>query len=394
MNTAPNRPWLTLFGLCLGICVTNAFARFAYGLILPAMREDLGWTYTQAGWLNTANALGYLAGAVATLLLISRVNAGLLYAFGMAATAVSLLATGVFEALWWQTLWRVAAGLFGAMSFATSGALAAQLFADDPRKNALAIALLFGLGGGLGIMLVGVAIPPLLAIGGITAWPQAWTLIGLLSLAFLPLGLWAGWVLRPAEQSKDVTPTPLPIRRMLPELAGYASFGMGYIVYFTFLASWMKILATGPVLNALSWVLLGLCLSISPFLWQRVFSRFRNGLPLAMILTGIAIGSLLPVMIPSNGGLIASAVVFGFCVFMSPGAITSFTRHNLPPESWAASISLYTVVFAISQTVGPIAAGWIGDVTGDIGNALRAAACILFWGAALACLQRPLGRAA
>lgn len=393
MTDRVTRPWLALIGLCLGMCVTNGFARFAYGLILPAMREDLGWTYVQAGWLNTANALGYFTGAVLTLILITRVNAALLFAFGMVTTALSLLATGMIEALWWQTLWRVAAGLFGAMSFATSGALAAQLFAHDPKRNALAIAVLFGTGGGLGIMLAGASIPPMLTLLGITSWPLAWTIIGTVSLLFLPLGLWAGWVLRPPRRIGPRTRTSLPILAMLPELAGYGSFGMGYIVYFTFLGSWMKAQSASPVLTATAWVLLGVCLCASPFVWRGVFARFTNGIPLTMVLTGIGLGAMLPVLIASNTGLILSAIVFGFCVFMSPGAITSFTRHNLPPEAWGASISLFTVVFAVTQTIGPIAAGWIGDVTGDIGNALRAAAGILFFGAAFAALQRPLKQA-
>ena len=209
-----------LFGLCLGMCVANGFARFAYGLILPAMREDLGWTYAQAGWLNTANALGYLTGAVVTLILITRINASLLYAFGMVTTAVSLLLTGLNEALWWQTIWRIAAGLFGAMSFATAGALAAQLFAGDPKRNALAIALLFGLGGGLGISLAGTMIPPLLITGGITAWPHAWTLIGVSSLLPRRLGR---WTLRPRATAGPRTHTPLPLRQMWPELVGMAA---------------------------------------------------------------------------------------------------------------------------------------------------------------------------
>ena len=54
----PPRPWLVLLGLALGVCVTNGFARFAYGLILPAMKSSQGWSYAEAGWLNTANALG------------------------------------------------------------------------------------------------------------------------------------------------------------------------------------------------------------------------------------------------------------------------------------------------------------------------------------------------
>ena len=63
MNTIVARPWLVLLGLALGVTVTNGFARFAYGLLLPSMQSEMGWNYAQAGWLNTANAFGYI-GAV------------------------------------------------------------------------------------------------------------------------------------------------------------------------------------------------------------------------------------------------------------------------------------------------------------------------------------------
>ncbi len=39
--------------------VAIVFARLAYGLILPPMRDDLGLSYRQAGTLGTVTALGY-----------------------------------------------------------------------------------------------------------------------------------------------------------------------------------------------------------------------------------------------------------------------------------------------------------------------------------------------
>ena len=48
--------------LSLGPAVSNSFARFAYALMLPAMRADLGLNYSQAGSLNTANAIGHHKG--------------------------------------------------------------------------------------------------------------------------------------------------------------------------------------------------------------------------------------------------------------------------------------------------------------------------------------------
>lgn len=388
MNPA-TRNWLILAGLTLGVCVTNGFARFAYGLLLPAMRAELGWSYTQAGWLNTANALGYVVGAVLTLVLLRRLPPAPLFAFGVWTTAITLFATGLNEALWAQSLWRFAAGLLGAMSFATGGALAAALFTDNPRRNALSIAIYFGVGGGMGIVLSGLSLPLVLALYGTSAWAWGWIVIGVVSFAFCPFSLWAARQLRPATGGAP-RPAPVPLRRMLGEFGGYAGFGLGYIVYLTFIAAWMTAQDAPAWQIAGVWTLVGLCISASPFLWRGVFARFANGVPLALILVNIAIGSSLPVLWPGPVGLIISAIVFGLSVFMAPGAITNFTRQNLPQESWGAAISLFTVTFAVAQTLGPVGAGLIGDATGDIGASLLAASGILLIGALAAISQKRL----
>ena len=52
-------------GLALAPAVALGLGRFAYALVLPAMRQDLAWSYAEAGALNSANAAGHLAGALA-----------------------------------------------------------------------------------------------------------------------------------------------------------------------------------------------------------------------------------------------------------------------------------------------------------------------------------------
>lgn len=390
MSAGLSRPWWVLAGLALGVTVTTGFARFAYGLVLPAMKSEMGWTYAQAGWLNTANALGYIVGATLTMLLIRRIPPARLFAFGMVTTTLALLATGLSAALWWQTLWRIAAGILGALSFSTAGALAAGLFQGDARRNALAIAILFGSGGGLGIVLAGAALPLMLQAWGPASWPLGWIVIGAISLAFVPLSLWAALQLRAPVQARQDKATPLPVRRMMPEMAGYAGFGLGYIVYLTFLSAWMTEQRASAGFIALVWVVLGTSICLSPFVWRRVLARHASGLPLALILTCIAVGSALPVVLPNGPVLLVSAVVFGLSVFMAPGAVTNFARHNLPPQAWGRAISLFTLIFAVAQTAGPYGAGLVGDLFGNIGISLLAAAGLLLVGAALALLQRPL----
>ena len=389
MNSNSMRSWIILTGLALGLTVTNGFARFAYGLILPAMKSEMGWNYAQAGWLNTANALGYIIGAILTMILIRNVSPARLFAFGLITTTLALLATGLNANMSWQTLWRILAGVFGAMSFSTAGALTARLFPNEPKKNALAIAILFGSGGGLGIVLAGASLPLMLEKLGPSAWSTAWILLGIISLLFLPLGLWAASQVRSPVQSKTST-IPLPLSQMIPELAGYAGFGLGYIVYLTFLSAWMTDHAASASFITLIWVILGLSICFSPIIWGPILTRYSSGLPLALILTCIAIGSALPVLINNTITLLISALVFGLSVFMAPGAVTSFTRQNLPPQSWARAMCLFTVVFAIAQTMGPYGAGLVGDIFNDIGVSLLVAAGLLLAGALIALQQKPL----
>ena len=389
MNSNSVRSWIILTGLALGLTVTNGFARFAYGLILPAMKSEMGWNYAQAGWLNTANALGYIIGAILTMILIRNVSPARLFAFGLITTTLALLATGLNANMSWQTLWRILAGVFGAMSFSTAGALTAMLFPNEPKKNALAIAILFGSGGGLGIVLAGASLPLMLEKLGPSAWSTAWILLGIISLLFLPLGLWAASQVRSPVQSKT-SAIPLPLSQMIPELAGYAGFGLGYIVYLTFLSAWMTDHAASASFITLIWIILGLSICFSPIIWGPILTRYSSGLPLTLILTCIAIGSALPVLINNTITLLISALVFGLSVFMAPGAVTSFTRQNLPPQSWARAMSLFTVVFAIAQTMGPYGAGLVGDIFNDIGVSLLVAAGLLLAGAFIALQQKTL----
>jgi len=389
---APSHPrqWLILIGLTFGLCVTNGFARFAYGLLLPAMKAEFGWSYAQAGWLNTANALGYVTGATVSFVLIRRFSPALLFNIGVVTTMVTLMATGFAESLTGQSVWRYLTGLFGALSFSTGGALAAALFPGDVRRNALSIAIYFGVGGGLGIWLAGATLPWVLELYGTSGWPYGWIAIGIMSVLLTPLSLWSGAALRPPANAPKITAQRLPVRKMLGEIGGYGGFGLGYIVYLTFIAAWMTEREAGAAQISLAWVLMGTGIVLSPFLWRGIFARSAGGLPLALILASLAAGTLLPLAIPTTAGLLLSATIVGFAVFQSPAAVTNFSRQNLPQAVWGQAISLFTLVFAIAQTIGPIGAGLVGDLTGDIGNALIAAACILLAGALSAILQRPI----
>ena len=103
--------------LAMAPAVSNGFARFAYALILPAMRSDLEWSYAMAGWINTANAIGYLLGALLTFWLSGRMPAARLFTRGMLMTALALLASGMTGDIALLSLFRILAGIGGAAMF-------------------------------------------------------------------------------------------------------------------------------------------------------------------------------------------------------------------------------------------------------------------------------------
>ena len=76
--------------LALAAAVSLGMARFSYALLLGPMRADLHWTYFTAGLMNTANACGYLVGALLMAPLLRRCDARAAMLSGSAAAAVLL----------------------------------------------------------------------------------------------------------------------------------------------------------------------------------------------------------------------------------------------------------------------------------------------------------------
>lgn len=382
------RDWWIVIGLALGVTVSNAFARFAYGLILPAMQSDLTWTYTQSGWINTANALGYIGGAVLTFAVIGRVPAKFLFSVGLVVTSLSLLMCGFGDGFWYLTFWRILAGVAGAPVFIAGGTMAASLFPEDARRNALAIAGYFG-GAGLGMILSGALLPGLFARHGAQFWPEAWIGLGAASLVLAPFSIWAATQTAVSQKSGE-DDAALPIAEMSFALLGYGLFATGYIVYLTFVVASVREAGLSTTAISGGWVIIGIGIILSPFLWRPVLARWASGIPLALACAVTGVATLLPWVLPGVTGFALSALLFGLAVFIGPGAVTSFGRKNLPQALWGKSVSLFTLIFAVGQTIGPVAAGAIADVTGTVGTGVVAAGGILLVAAALAALQKPL----
>jgi MFS family permease len=382
--------WLIVFGLSLGPAASNGLARFAYGLVLPAMRQDLSWSYTEAGWVNTANGIGYLIGALLALRYIGTWGARALFIYGLILTTLALVASGLTRDFWLLSLSRILAGVGGAPVFIAGGAMVSTLFRESPAKNALAIAIYFG-GGGLGMVLTGLSMPLMLDELGPASWQFMWLLLGNLSAIAAVLAVCAALYVPVAPSSGGYKAEGRqPVGRMLPSLLGYFLFGVGYIVYMTFLVAWMRDQGADAQMVARTWGVLGAAVMLSPLAWRGILARSTGGGALVLVCVATAAGTMLPQFLPGAEGLLLSAAIFGLSFFMGPASVTSFTRKNLPEAQWGRSVALYTTVFALGQTVGPVAAGLVADAAKSLSFGLLAAGGTLLLGAVISVLQKPL----
>ncbi|MFW7341115.1 YbfB/YjiJ family MFS transporter [Pollutimonas sp. H1-120] len=378
------KPTMIPWALSGGAAVAVGFARFGYALILPAMQTDLNLNYAQAGWLNTANALGYLLGALLTIYFVARIGNRRLFIAGLALTTLALLGNGLTHDFQLLTLYRFLAGLGAAGAFICGGVLSGVL-------GTRAIVIFFS-GGGVGMLATGALLPWLFDYAGPAAWPWAWVGSGGICI---PLSLAAVAAMRaiPEPSASGATAT-WPWRPCVPEFTAYFLFGLGYIAYMTFIVAWLRqshVQALSiAAATSIMWSLLGIMTLLAPLMWARIFNGRRDGLPMAASMIVLAVGAALPLLVPSIAGAWLSAALVGSSVFMVPSAATGFVKTNLPKAAWGSSLAVATSLFAIGQAVGPVAAGWISDLSGSLSTGLAVSAAMLILGALIALTQKPL----
>ncbi len=383
----PAHPARLILTLSLTPTVGLGIGRFAYSLVLPDMRDALGWSYSAAGFLNTINAAGYLVGAMMASRLIRRYGLAAAVRWGTLACVLSLALCALSGNFVVLSLARLLAGLGAAAGFIAGGTLAAKIAQSHP-PHANFLLSLFYAGPGLGILASGLTAPFVLQACGPGSWWIVWWAMTLLaSVMSMPL------LLTPIDVDDglaDAAPAKFAVRPVVIYLAGYFLFGAGYIAYMTFMIAYVRDAGGTAVAQSAFWSLIGVSAFATPWVWRRVLALDRGGLSTAIILGFNALGAALPLFGHSPLLLAISALVFGVAFFAVVGSTTAFVRLNYPPAAWPTGIAAMTIAFGVGQTLGPIAVGAVTDAMGSLSYALNVSAAMLAVGAILAGFQGKL----
>ncbi len=370
---------------CLGL------ARFAFGMLLPAMRSGLALGYDQMGYISTGNFAGYLIAVALTPLLIRRLKARALIVAGLLLIAVCMLGISWSHGFFLVLVLYFCVGLGSGFTYIPVMVLVSHWFRRDRRGRAAGLMVT---GSAIGIIFSGFLIPRLNQAFGAEGWRTGWLVLGLISLgcavaaAVLVRNEPADLGLQPFGGG-SILPSTLPSVAMVPrEQPGaarillqlgllYLAFGATYMVYGTFIVTTMVVEFKFPEAKAgMFWSWVGFFGLFSGVLFGTISDRIgrKGGLMLvfavqttAYLLAGSGFGT---------AALLLSVFLYGIAAFAIPAIMAVAVGDYLGLNRAAAAFSTITFFFAIGQTIGPGTAGVIAETSGTFTTSYLASAAL------------------
>lgn len=356
--------WLMISTGVLIIVTVLVFARLAFGLILPSMREGLMLTYQQAGNLGTATAMGYLSLVLYAGVVASRRGGRFAVLLGIVFTTLGFIGLSLVPGYLLALVLMTLLGVGTAFGFTP---LISLLSAWFPEKRGSVIGFLVS-GVGIGMLIAGWLVPYLVELFGENGWRQVWAVFAaggvvafLAALAFLR---------NPPEQLEESGAAPISRRAVYRNphviMVGmlYGIIGVIYIVQSVFMYSFavesgISSITAGHLTSAM-----GLLVAFSGPCWGWFGDRYGRGLPLLISSSLAVIAMGLPVLWPELPSFVAHYLILGATMNGMFISILSISSERVSVREAPVAVSFVTVFFAVGQLIGPVGAGLLIDTTG------------------------------
>ena len=357
--------WIVVLLMALSAAVGQAFGRFSYGVLLPAVRDDMVISNTLAGFIGGANVGAYLLGTLLVSWIAGRYRLLAIMRLGLLMVVAGLLGAAISATPLALASALALAGVGGALLWIPAPVIAADAIPDHQRPLAVG---LMGSGIGLGVVFASSVSGSLRLSLGDAAWSSVYQVQFAIGFAVLI----AVFLLVRHQQANPSGGGGLggfsALQRMggwLPLILAYACFGFMYLLVLGFLTTRLEDDSGWTSANA-SWAfsLLGLSMIFGGPLFtvmaQRLGVRFALTLAFGLwpvfsliVLTGLAV----PVWLACIG--------IGFLFSALPSLITLYVVENTTTEDYGSSFAAATLVFGVAQMISPPIGGWIADAAGS-----------------------------
>ena len=362
--------------------VAQSFGRFAFGVVLPAIRNDLDLSNTIAGTLATVNVGAYLVGTLAVawatgsyrLLPVMRFG----FVFALAGLVLSAVAPGAVVI----GIAMFCSGFGGAMIWIPAPVMATA--AVPPERRSIAVGLLgTGMGGGLVFASL------------LTSWVRSsfgdddWRVVYIVLAAISAAVLAAAYAFIGHDQDQPTRNGGFggfgALRRMRgwpPLTSAYTSFGFMYLLVMAFLATKLEDDNGWSGSEAsLAFTLVGLAVAFGGPLLIGLSERIgsRRAMTTAFIGWTVIVLVILPGWAPAT---LPGSFVVGLLFAGIPTTITFYVVQNTTVDDYGPSFAAATLAFGIAQMIGPQVGGAIADLAGSFTPVFLLSAGLALTGAA------------
>jgi len=376
--------WLLVVLIAMGAAVAQAFGRLAFGILLPAIRDNLLFSNTFAGTLAAANVGAYLLGTLAVAWTTSRFRLLLAFRLGLMLTTAGLVFIAVASSPWMLVVGLVLTGFGGAFVWIPAPIIAADTL--PPSQRSIGVALMSS-GIGVGVVFCSFLSGHMRSLQGDSAWSDVYQVLAGIALCVLVTSL---AVVR-HKQGLPSTNAGIGgfsalsrMRGWRPLTLAYTLFGFMYLLVMGFLTTRLEDDSGWAEADAaFAFTIMGMAMVIGGPVCIALANRFgpRQVLSSAFALwAALALVVLLGWWLPT----LIAVVGLGFLFSGVPSVITLYVVENTSANDYGPCFAAATLAFGVAQVISPQVGGLLADLSGSFSLLFMLSATVALMGAVTA----------
>jgi sugar phosphate permease len=398
--------WIVIGMGLLTTVTAHGFGRMAYTILLPAMKDGLGFDYTQLGLLGTGNFLGYLFMALIGGFMAARFGTRSVITLALLLMGVTMICTGLAKSFGFAFSMRLLTGLGNGAAFVPAMALGSAWFSI--KKRGFATGIVSG-GIGLGTFLSGVIVPFILSSYETDGWRYSWYILGSIVIVaaifvfvflrnqpgdkgLLPVG--ETYEKQTASSREKVSSMDWSSVYKMKELwylgVVYFFYGFSYIIYMVFFAAYLvKEMGYSEAWAGGLWATVGGLSIFCGVIWGSISDKIGRGKGAALAYFVLGLSYIIYALVKNEAGFYLSAILFGFTAWSIPTIMAAAAGDFTGPRLAPAALGFVTLFFGIGQSIGPALGGYLADVSNSFTLPFLIAGGISFCGMVFSIFLKP-----
>ncbi|WP_419767767.1 YbfB/YjiJ family MFS transporter [Arcobacter sp.] len=339
---------------CMGL------ARFAFGMVLPNMQSDLHISTTVAGLIGSANFAGYFVGIIFASKIYSHFRTTPLISICLFLQGLTMILMALADNYFIICILYFLTGFLAAILNIAIIVYLSHAIPNKIRGKALGIAVS---GNGVGIIFSGLLVPYLEQFYQTNSWRVSWIVFSLIIIVIsFSIKYLLTYDVDHSVKSDVKFYSYIKNKNFWKIGSLYFFFGISYVVYVTFFVSaaidkWNL----SSQISGMFWSTFGFICIFGGFLFGIIADKYGTFKTLILVFGFQAFSIFILIFNTPSFALFVSVFFFAISVWSVPTMITMLCTEFFGLKKTAQVFSLVTLLFAIGQIIGPLAAGYIHD---------------------------------